>query len=205
LYKHRAEFVGADISANQIEQARKLSAKANMSIEYIVSSAEAVEFPDCTFDVITACQCFIYFDKDVIGKKLHSLLKDGGHFCKLSMIWLPEESEIAKTSENLVLKHNPTWTGAGFTRESCTTYGLELPECLADFFEIANAVSYDVPLLFTRESWHGRMKACRGIGASSLTAEQIAEWECKHIAYLQNVPEKFEIPHFVAMLNLKKK
>jgi len=49
------------------------------------------------------------------------------------------------------------------------------------------------------------MKACRGIGASSLTAEQIAEWEREHIAYLQSVSEKFEIPHFVAMLNLKKK
>jgi SAM-dependent methyltransferase len=205
LYKYGAEFVGADISDNQIKQARKLSAKANVDIEYIVSSAEAVDFPDRSFDVITACQCFIYFDKAVIGQKLYSLLKDGGHFCKLSMIWLPEESEIAKASENLVLKHNPTWTGAGFTRESCATYGLELPECLAEFFEISNAVSYDVPLTFTRESWHGRMKACRGIGASSLSAEEIVEWEREHITYLQNVPAKFEIPHFIAMLNMKRK
>ena len=95
LYKYGAEFVGSDISAEQIKQARRLSAKANMNIRYVVSSAETVDFPDGYFDTITACQCFVYFDKYVIGAKLHSLLKDDGHFCKLSMIWLPDESEIA--------------------------------------------------------------------------------------------------------------
>jgi SAM-dependent methyltransferase len=203
LYKHGAEFTGSDIAENQIEQARRLSAETGMNIEYVVSPAETVDFPDSYFDVITACQCFIYFDKDVIGQKLHRLLKDGGHFCKLSMIWLPCESEIAQTSENIVLKYNPTWTGAGFTRKS-SAFGSALPDCLEGLFEIANSETFDVPLTFTRESWHGRMKACRGIGASSLSAEQIAEWEREHIAYLQSVPEIFDIPHFVIMLNMRK-
>jgi len=106
---------------------QRLSAESGMNIQYVVSPAETVDFPDGYFDVITACQYFIYFDKDVIGQKLHRLLKDSGRFCKLSMIWLPAESEVAQASENIILKYNPTWTGAGFTRES----------------------------------WHGRMKACR--------------------------------------------
>jgi SAM-dependent methyltransferase len=203
LYRHGAEFIGSDISENQIEQARRLSAEAGMNISYIVSPAEAVDFPDGHFDVITACQCFIYFDKAVIGQKLHRLLKGGGHFCKLSMIWLPAECEIAQASENIVLKYNPTWTGAGFTREE-SAFGGEMPECLNGLFEIADTEEFDVPLSFTRESWHGRMKACRGIGASSLSAEQIAEWEKEHIAYLQTVPEVFDIPHFVTMLNLRR-
>lgn len=32
------------------------------------------------------------------------------------MAWLPEESEISKTSEDLVLKYNPAWTGGRMTR-----------------------------------------------------------------------------------------
>ena len=203
LYRHGAEFVGADISENQIEQARRLSTEAGMKISYIVSPAETVDFPDGCFDVITACQCFIYFDKAVIGQKLHRLLKDGGHFCKLSMIWLPTECEIAQASENIVLKYNPTWTGAGFTREASMFSG-EMPACLEGLFEIADTVAFDVPISFTRESWHGRMKACRGIGASSLSAEQIAEWEKEHIAYLRTVSEEFDILHFVTMLILRK-
>jgi len=174
-----------------------------MNISYIVSPAETIDFPGGSFDVITACQCFPYFDKAVIGQKLHRLLKDGGHFCNMSMIWLPAKCEIAQTSETIILKYNPAWTGAGFTREA-SAFGVEMPECLEGLFETVNTVSFDVPLSFTRKTWHGRMKACRGIGASSLSAEQIAEWEKEHIAYLQTVSEEFDILHFVTMLILRK-
>ena len=59
--------------------------------------------------------------------------------------------------------------------------------------------------MFTGKSWHGRIKACRGIGASSLSQEEIAAWEKEHLAYLETVPEKFSILHYATMLDLKKK
>ena len=201
LYKYGAEFVGSDISAEQIKQAQRLSAEANMNIQYVVSSAETVDFPGGYFDTITACQCFVYFDKSVIGAKLHSLLKDDGHFCKLSMIWLPDESEIATNSEKLVLKYNPYWTGAGFKRSG---FDVDNFDCLSGYLEVTDTVSYDLNLTFTRASWHGRMKACRGIGASALSAEEIAQWEQEHMEYLQGVPESFDIPHFVSMVKFRK-
>jgi len=71
-------------------------------------------------------------------------------------------------------------------------------------FEPANMVTYDLPVTFTRESWHGRMKACRGIGASSLSDEEIAAWEKEHMAYMQTVPETFKILHYVTILDLRK-
>lgn len=48
------------------------------------------------------------------------------------------------------------------------------------------------------------MKACRGIDAS-LSVEKIAEFEKEHIEYLNTVPENFNIPHYITMLDLKKK
>ena len=200
MYRYGASWTGADISENQIAYAKKLSEEAGMDISYLVSPAESVDFPENTFDVITACQCFMYFDKSVLLPRIHGMLKPNGHFCVLFMAWLPEESPIAKASEELVLKYNPSWTGGHMTR-----YKLDAPPWCGDLFEPANMLTYDLPVTFTRESWHGRIKACRGIGASSLTEAEITAWEQEHKSFLQTVPESFDILHYVTVLDLKKK
>lgn len=196
MHKYGAKFIGTDISANQIKYAKELS--RGLDIEYIVSSAEEIDFPAEIFDVVTACQCFMYFDKQSILPKIHRVLKNNGHFLILFMAWLPFESEIAKTGEDLVLKYNPEWTGGGVTR-----YELKEPKWLGGMFEMAKAITYDIDVPFTRESWNGRMKACRGIDAS-LPKEIIAEFEKEHLEYLNTVPESFTIPHFASILDLKK-
>lgn len=114
------------------------------------------------------------------------------------MAWLPFESEIAKASEDLVLKYNPLWAGGGMKR-----YQIDKPDWLMGFFKIDNAVTYDIDVIFTRESWNGRMKACRGIDAS-LSPSKIAEFEKEHLEYLATVPEEFVIKHYATILDLKK-
>lgn len=199
MAKFGAKFTGADISENQIIEAKRLSDESGLDIDFIVSSAEDIDFPDMTFDVVTACQCFMYFDKAVALPKINKILKRNGHFVVLFMAWLPYESEIAKTSEDLVLKFNSNWTGGGMQR-----YTIGTPDWIGEFFEVENEITYDLPVTFTRESWHGRMKACRGIGASSLSAEDIARWEVEHKEYLITIPKTFDILHYVSMLDLKK-
>ena len=108
MHHYGAEWTGADLSENQIRYARKLSRESGLNIEYLVASAEQVDFPAETFDVITACQCFMYFDKAVVLPKIHNMLKEQGHFAILFMAWLPGESEIARNSENMVLNYNPS-------------------------------------------------------------------------------------------------
>jgi len=128
LYRYGADFIGVDISENQIKQARLLSKEAGMKIDYVVASAENFVFPDNSFDVVTACQCFMYFDKTIALPRIHNVLKPSGHFCILFMAWLPDESDIANNSEKLVLKYNPSWTGCGMKR-----YTLETPELVGNF------------------------------------------------------------------------
>lgn len=199
MYSYGAKWTGADISDNQILYAEKLSKNVGMDIDYIVAAAEDVDFPDRTFDVITACQCFMYFDKSVVLPKFHHILKDNGHLAILFMAWLPEESEIAKTSEDFVLKYNPAWTGGRMTR-----YELQEPPWCAGMFKATNMLTYDLPVHFTRESWHGRMKACRGIGASGLKESEIQKWEQEHWEYMQSLSEEFDILHYVSILDLEK-
>ena len=197
LYRYGAKWVGTDISKNQIEQAKKLS--VDMDIDYYAMSAETLDFPDNTFDVITACQCFWYFDHEKIMPNLCRMLKANGRILVLYMAWLPLEDQIAEESEELVLKCSPNWSGA---REMM--HPIQIHECYQEKFELVYHEEYPLSVHFTRESWHGRMKACRGIGAS-LAETEIAKWENEHRALLAKIaPEEFDVLHYAAMAELKK-
>lgn len=57
---------------------------------------------------------------------------------------------------------------------------------------------------FTRESWNGRIRACRGIGAS-LSGKEISMWEQEHRKLLASIaPDEFNIFHYGAIAELKK-
>ena len=198
MYSYGAKWTGTDISKEQIEQAKILS--EGMDIEYYANSAEALDFPENTFDVITACQCFWYFDHETIMPNLYKLLKKDGRILVLFMTWLPFEDKIAGESEKLVLKYSPTWSGAGETM-----HPIFIPECYKEKFDLIYHDEYKLNVKFTRESWNGRMKACRGVGAS-LTSEEIQSWEKEHLELLEKIaPEEFEILHYAAIAELKKK
>jgi ubiquinone/menaquinone biosynthesis C-methylase UbiE len=200
LYKYGAQFVGTDISENQILMAKELAKKSDMDIEFLVASAEDIKFPEKTFDVITACQCFWYFDHQKIMPNLSKILKDDGRLVILYMAWLPFEDEIAGACEDLILKYSPNWSGAGETKKP-----IDIPSSVYDYFEMEYSSEFDLKVPFTRESWNGRLKACRGVGAS-LSADEIASWEKENLALLNKIaPPQFEISHYGAMAVLKKK
>lgn len=198
MYQYGAKWTGTDISEQQIEQARILS--KGMDIDYYALSAEDIEFPDNTFDVITACQCFWYFDHEKIMPKFYQMLKPNGYILVLYMAWLPYEDEIANASERLVLKYNPKWSGAGET-----IHPIFIPDCYSDKFELIYHEEYPLNVHFTKESWNGRMKACRGVGAS-LSEEETKMWEQEHMKLLSEIaPDEFDILHYAAIAELKKK
>lgn len=197
MAKYGAKWTGVDISEGQIVQAKKLS--GGTDIRFVTSSVEDMVFPDNTFDVVTACQCFFYFDHERVSKKLHGILKADGSLLVLYMAWLPHEDAIAGASESLVLKYNPSWSGAG-----ATLHPIEIPKEYSESFRVVWRDEYKIPVHFTRETWHGRMKACRGTGAS-LTPQELKRWEAEHIAMLQeNAPPEFDVRHYVAMAQLQK-
>ncbi len=200
MYKYGAEWTGTDIAENQIAQAKLLSENYNMDIRFLAVSAEKMDFPDESFDIITACQCFWYFDKQKLAPMLAKLLKKDGRLAVMQMAWLPEEDRIAGLSEKLVLEYNPEWNGAGWTRGP-----VSISDEVLESFEIEKSFGFDLNVRFTRESWNGRMKTCRGIGAS-LSEEEIYEWEREHRALLAlTAPEEFDVLHYAAIAILKKR
>ena len=198
MYHYGAKWTGTDISDNQIAQAKILS--EGMDIDYHVSSTENLDFPQDSFDVITACQCFWYFDHEKVMPMFHRMLKEGGRILVLYMAWLPFEDPIAGESEKLVLKYSPNWSGAGETR-----HPIHIPDVYREQFDIVHSEEYEVYVPFTRETWNGRMKACRGVGAS-LSAEEVVKWEKEHVELLGRIaPEEFEVLHYAAMVEMRKK
>lgn len=198
MYGYGAKWTGTDISKEQIEQAEILS--RGMNISYYALSTEDIDFPDNSFDVITACQCFWYFKHEQVMPRLFRMLKSGGRILILYMAWLPFEDKIAEASENLVLKYNPEWSGAGET-----VHPINIPDCYHQKFEVVYHEEYPLKVHFTRETWNGRMKACRGIGAS-LSEPEIAMWEKEHRKLLdKTAPAEFEVLHYGAVAELRKK
>ncbi len=199
MYKFGAKWTATDISPEQIEQAEKLAKEAGMDIAFKAVSAEKIDFPDETFDVLTACQCFFYFDHEKVAPEFARILKKDGKLVILYMAWLPLEDKLAKKSEDLVRKYNPTWTGGGETR-----HPIHIPDVMYDYFDMEYHDEYDLMVPFTKESWHGRMIACRGVGAS-LSPDELAKWDKEHRTLLEDYPEEFEVKHYAAIAVLRKK
>lgn len=197
LYNTGVHFTGTDLSAEQIDQAKRISTENGMDIRFMVGGAEEQLFSENSFDTITACQCYWYFDHVKAAKALYSQLKPHGKLAFIVMNWLPYEDEIAAASEDMVLKFNPTWNGCGFTRSL-----IEAPQEYLAYFTVERQQQLDLRVPFTRESWHGRMKACRGVGAS-LNAEDYARFDTEHYEMLRKYPESFEILHYAAITVLR--
>lgn len=82
---------------------------------------------------------------------------------------------------------------------------IDIPKEYSEYFNLTYHTEYRLKVHFTRESWNGRMKACRGIGAS-LEKEKIALWEQEHMKLLEKIaPPEFDILHYAAMAQLTKK
>lgn len=135
-----------------------------------------------------------------IMQKIYRMLKPNERILVLYMAWLPFEDKIANASEKLVLKYSPEWSGAGET-----IHPISIPDCYNKKFELIYHEEYTLNVHFTMKSWNGRMKACRGVGAS-LSEEEIKEWEQEHIKLLFEIaPDEFDVLHYAAIAELKKK
>jgi SAM-dependent methyltransferase len=201
MNKYGADFTAIDVSAEQIEQAKMLS--SGMNIDYIISTSEEIDFPESSFDVITALQCAWYFDREKLYAKIKNILKKNGIYAEMAMIYLPRESEIAAVSEALVLKYNPVWNSNNYGRDFFDITPKRYNELAGDVFVLEQVRLIATQIPFTRETWHGRMKTLRGIGASNLTPKQIETWSDEHFSFMQTQPEAFTIPHLIQICTMK--
>ena len=185
LYNPNACIVGADLSEEQIRFAKAEAEENGWAIAYLAAPAEETGLPDRSFDTITAAQCFWYFDREKMRAELRRLLKPGGRLIKIAMDWDLADPIAAKSIE-LVQTYNPNWTGG-------RGVGADIYD---DLFPGRQTESFPEEIPFTRESWHGRMCACRGTLAS-MDKETFLAWERAHLRFLADCPARFTVRHIV--------
>jgi 2-polyprenyl-3-methyl-5-hydroxy-6-metoxy-1,4-benzoquinol methylase len=188
--KRGAVVTGVDIAANQIAAAQALATQEGLHVTFQVRAAEAIDFPEHSFEVISAGQSWLYFDKSVMIPKVLHLLTPEGCLVLTELMWLPGKDRIAQHTEALVLQYNPAWTSAG--------YKGTMPPLAAwarDHFDLRTFHIIEAPLEFTRETWCGRIRACRGIGAS-LSAAAVERFDAEHRRLLETIaPASFTVLH----------
>jgi SAM-dependent methyltransferase len=185
-----ARVAGTDIAAGQIEAARAAASDDGVEIDFRVAPAETLPFAEASFDAVTAMQCWLYFDPEAASREVKRVLAPGGVLVTAHFSWLPRRDAIARASEALVLEHNPDWGGADWPGEIPA-----VPQWSKGRFDVTGMFWFDAPIAFTRESWRGRIRACRGIGAT-LDADAVARFDAAHAELLGRIaPEEFTVLH----------
>ena len=188
--KRGCETAGVDLSQEQITMAQQLAQQEKLAVDFQVSAAEATPFPAHYFDVVTANQCWWYFDLQRITSELRRLLKPRGLLVVSHFSFLPRLDPIVRASEELILRFNPDWEGADWDGVIPTR-----PTWSKDQFILRAMFYYDEAIPFSRESWRGRMRALRGIGAT-LSDDEILAFDREHAALLEQITDaEFTIMH----------
>jgi len=194
LAQRGCSVTGLDPSVALIEQARNLDRNAGVEIQYVQGTAEQTALPDRSFNVITAGQCWHWFDPPQALKEARRLLVSRGRLIIAHFDWLPFSGNVVEATEKLIKKYNPPWDGDDGTGIHVRRF-TDLAE--GRFLNI-ESFTFDVLVPYSHEGWRGRIRASSGVSAS-LPSEAVARFDCAHAELLaRSFPtEPLEIPHRV--------
>src|SRR5579863_2012946 len=163
---------GLDPAQPLLDEARRIDAEAGLATTYVLGRAEDLSFDDATFDIISAGQCWHWFDRVRVAEQCRRVLKGGGRIVIAHFDWIPLPGNVVDATERLIMRHNPQWKWNGGT-------GLH-PRWLADVatagFTGLETFSFDVALPYSHEAWRGRIRASAGV-AASLPPDKVAEFD----------------------------
>lgn len=184
---------GIDIAPELLDVARRRATDRGLPVEFVAGRAEATGQPDSSFDLVSAGQCWWWFDSDAAITEAKRVLVPGGRLliCNFSYLTLP--GNVADRTEALILHYNPGWPKAGWR-------GVH-PEQVRALDEVGfgevESFSYVVDVPFSHEAWRGRMRTCNGVG-SALPADQVERFDAELAELLEaEFPGELSVPHRV--------
>ncbi|BCU81034.1 hypothetical protein JIR001_08170 [Polycladomyces abyssicola] len=201
LAKQGAKVTGMDPSAEMLAAAAQLDREQDVTIRYVQGRAENLPFPTRSFHVVTAGQCWHWFERDQAAREVYRVLQPEGKVAIVNFDWIPLPGNVVSVTEQLILRYNPKWKGGGGT-------GI-YPQWLTDLseagFQDLESFSFDVNVPYTHESWRGRIRASAGVGAS-LPPERVNAFDAELQRILtSSYQDPLMIPHRVfAVIGTKK-
>ncbi|HTV43435.1 MAG TPA: class I SAM-dependent methyltransferase [Candidatus Sulfotelmatobacter sp.] len=189
-----ARVTAVDPSEGQIRAQKLAALDAGVKIKFKVGHAEKTGLPDHSFDAITASMCWTYFDVEQMKVEVPRLLRPGGLLLVSTLIWDRWEEGIFRQTLELIGKYNVE------ARRRQRRWDKDVvPKWSRDWLKLKTFHEYQINVPFSRESWRGRIRACRWIGPA-LTREQTEAFDREHAALLERIaPARFAIPHKITI------
>lgn len=103
-----AKAIGIDPDLRLLAEAKKLDSLVGVTIIYRVGKAEAIPLSYCSSDIITAGQCWHWFDELVVAQEIARVARPGEKVAIAHFDWLPISESLVEATEKLILRRNPT-------------------------------------------------------------------------------------------------
>lgn len=187
---------GIDPSSDLLEQARALDKSESVEVHYRTGTAEDTGIADGSVDLVTAGQCWHWFDRSRAATEVTRILRPRGRLIIAHFDWLPLPGNVVEATETLILRHNQKWAGASGT-------GL-YPAWLADLanagFEQLETASFDLSQPYSHIAWRGRIRASAGVAATLNEAQtRVFDQELSEMLSRDFPNDLLAVPHRVWM------
>jgi SAM-dependent methyltransferase len=160
--QHGCLVTGVDIAGSLLKQARRLDREAGAEIEYVEAAAEATGLPDGAFDVVSAGQCWHWFDRPVAAREAKRLLTDDGAVVIAHFDWLAIPGNAVEATQEIILRYTPPGDSSHGPWRFAKGTGV-YPQWLTDLQEAGfvgiETLSFDVQVPYSHEAWVGRIRA----------------------------------------------
>jgi len=185
--------IGVDPDPRMIEQAKKLDRRSKVRIRYMEAKAESTGIDGEGADVVTAGQCWHWFDRPRAIREVIRLLKPGGQLVIAYFDWLPLAGNVVEATEALIKQYNADWHFDG----GFGMYPQWLPGLSEAGIHSIQTFSYDMAVPYTPEAWRGRIRASAGVAA--LDEDAARKFDAGHTELLSaRFPSSvLDIPHRV--------
>jgi SAM-dependent methyltransferase len=189
---HGCAVTGVDVAAPLLEQARRLDREAGLEISYIEAPAEATGLPGGGFDVVSAGQCWHWFDRPAAAREVARLLAGDGRVVIAHFDWIPIPGNVVAATEQLILSYTPTWPFA----DRAGLYPQWLVDLQTAGFTGIETFSFDVAVSYSHEAWVGRVRASAPV-SGTLDEDRVRAFSNELTAMLRErfADDPLAVPH----------
>lgn len=193
LARRSLHVTGLDKSEALMDAAKQLDAEAHVGVRYVKAAAENTGLAAGAFDVVTAGQCWHWFEREKAAAEARRVLKPGGRLVIAHFDWIALPGNMVDATENLIRAFNSEWNLWGGT-------GI-YPQWLRDMaiagFRQIESFTFDLDVPYSHEAWRGRIRASAGVGAS-MPPEKVERFDIELAKILrERFPEPMTALHRV--------
>ena len=167
--------LGLDVAAGQIAAAERAARERGLEdrASFQLGRAENAGLDSGGFDLVTAGQCWHWFDNAAAMAEARRLLRPGGVLAIAYYSYLAEHSPVARDTEELVLEFNPSWSMASWTG----VFPEHIDEVIRGGFRLVEQFCYQQTEEFSHARWRGRIRTCNGVGSGGLSPAEVMRFD----------------------------